>query len=108
MASATDSGDQQVVVAGQAGKTVHMLLPILRKHSVRFHRIPVGEAVIEAIIEMPLVDLVLIAYPLAGRVFSMFHNLHSYPSCSIRLLGVQKLRLLTSYLCRPRFTTSAI
>ena len=72
MASATENADQQVVVAGKAGNTVDMLLPILRKHSVQFHRIPVGEAVIQAIIEMPLVDLVLIAYPLADMTFSEF------------------------------------
>jgi hypothetical protein len=67
VASATEGADQQVVVAGKAGKTVDMLLPILRKHSVQFHRIPVGEAVIDAIVEMPLVDLVLIAYPRSWR-----------------------------------------
>ena len=70
--SAADNPEQQVVVAGKAGATVDKLLPILRKHSVQFHRIPVGEAVIDAIVEMPLVDLVLIAYPLADMTFSQF------------------------------------
>jgi uncharacterized protein (TIGR02266 family) len=71
-AVASESPEQQVVVAGKAGEAVDMLLPILRKHSVQFHRIPVGEAVITAIVEMPLVDLVLIAYPLADMTFSEF------------------------------------
>lgn len=71
-ASSADNPEQQVVVAGKAGETVDMLLPILRKHSVQFHRIPVGAAVIEAILEMLLVDLVLVAYPLADMTFTQF------------------------------------
>ncbi|MGB3562583.1 MAG: PilZ domain-containing protein [Thermoanaerobaculia bacterium] len=71
-AAASENPEQQVVVAGRAGEAVDMLLPMLRKHSVQYHRIPGGEAVIEAIVEMPLVDLVLIAYPLPDMTFREF------------------------------------
>ncbi len=71
-ATAVDIPEQQVVVAGRAGDALDMLLPILRKHSVRFHRITEGAAVIQAIVEMPLVDLVLITYPLPDMKFRDF------------------------------------
>jgi len=71
-ATAADNPEQQVVVAGRAGEALDMLLSVLEKHSVRFHRLPEGEAVVKTIREMPLVDLVLITYPLPDMKFGDF------------------------------------
>jgi CheY-like chemotaxis protein len=71
-ATPADNPEQQVVVAGKAGEALDTLLSILEKHSVRFHRLPKGEAVVQSIREMPLVDLVLITYPLPDMKFRDF------------------------------------
>jgi uncharacterized protein (TIGR02266 family) len=63
---------QQVVVAGGAGESLEKLLPILSKHSVLIHRVPEGAKVVQTVAKLPLVDMVLIAYPLPDMKFSDF------------------------------------
>jgi uncharacterized protein (TIGR02266 family) len=63
---------QQVLVVGSDTEALQRILPVLQKHSVDLHRQQAGEAALNAIQNLSVVDLVFVSYPLPDMKFGDF------------------------------------
>jgi len=69
---ATGAIRQQVLVVGADTEVLQRVLPVLEKHSVDIHRKQAGEAALNAIQNLSVVDLVFVSYPLPDMKFGDF------------------------------------
>jgi uncharacterized protein (TIGR02266 family) len=63
---------QQILVAGADTEALQRVLPVLEKHSVDIHRKQAGEAALNAVQNLSVVDLVFVSYPLPDMGFGDF------------------------------------
>lgn len=63
---------QQILVVGADTEALRRVLPVLTQHSVDIHRKPEGEAALNAIQNLSIVDLVFVSYPLPDMEFGDF------------------------------------
>ena len=63
---------QQILVVGADTEALQRVLPVLEKHSVDIHRQQEGEAALNAIQNLSVVDLVFVSYPLPDMEFGNF------------------------------------
>jgi uncharacterized protein (TIGR02266 family) len=63
---------QQILVVGAETEPLQRVLPVLEKHSVDIHRKQAGEAALNAIQNLSVVDLVFVSYPLPDMEFGDF------------------------------------
>lgn len=69
---ATGAIRQQILVVGADSEALQRVLPVLAKHSVDTHRQQSGEAALNAIQNLSVVDLVFVSYPLPDMGFGDF------------------------------------
>jgi uncharacterized protein (TIGR02266 family) len=68
----TTATKQQVLVVGSDTEALQKVWPVLQKHSVDAHRQQAGEAALNAIQNLPIVDLIFVSYPLPDMEFGAF------------------------------------